>query len=66
MWFTAIDKVGAARASLYANLQPFLGAFFALVVLSEEMGTLQIVGGLVIGAGILLARSTRPPAPSQD
>ena len=31
MWFTAIDKVGAARASLYANLQPFLGAFFALV-----------------------------------
>jgi len=66
MWFTAIDKVGAARASLYANLQPFLGAFFALVVLSEEMGSLQIAGGLVIGAGILLARGTRTPAPSQD
>ena len=66
MWFTAIDKVGAARASLYANLQPFLGAFFALVVLSEEMGSLQIAGGLVIGAGILLARRTRTPAPSQD
>jgi hypothetical protein len=30
------------------------------------MGTLQIVGGLVIGAGILLARGTRPLAPSQD
>jgi len=30
------------------------------------MGWLQIVGGLVIGAGILVARSTRPPAPSQD
>jgi drug/metabolite transporter (DMT)-like permease len=66
MWFTAIDKVGAARASLYANLQPFLGAFFALVVLSEEMGSLQIAGGLVIGAGILLARGTKTPAPSQD
>jgi drug/metabolite transporter (DMT)-like permease len=66
MWFTAIDKVGAARASLYANLQPFLGAFFALVVLSEEMGSLQVAGGLVIGAGILLARNTRAPAPSQD
>lgn len=61
MWFTAIDRVGAAKASLYANLQPFLGAFFALVVLSEEMGTLQFAGGLVIGAGILLARSNRPP-----
>jgi drug/metabolite transporter (DMT)-like permease len=66
MWFTAIDKVGAARASLYANLQPFLGAFFALVILSEEMGSLQVAGGLVIGAGILLARRTRPSAPSQD
>jgi drug/metabolite transporter (DMT)-like permease len=66
MWFTAIDRVGAARASLYANLQPFLGAFFALVVLSEEMGALQFAGGFVIGAGILLARLARPPAPSPD
>jgi drug/metabolite transporter (DMT)-like permease len=66
MWFTAIDRVGAARSSLYANLQPFLGAFFALVVLSEEMGALQIAGGLVIGAGILLARRAQPPAPSVD
>jgi drug/metabolite transporter (DMT)-like permease len=66
MWFTAIDRVGAARSSLYANLQPFLGAFFALVVLSEEMGALQFAGGFVIGAGILLARFARPPAPSVD
>ncbi|HEX2111007.1 MAG TPA: DMT family transporter [Gaiellaceae bacterium] len=62
MWFTAIDRVGAARASLYANLQPFLGAFFALVVLSENMDVLQVAGGLVIGAGIVLARGGRPPA----
>ena len=66
MWFTAIDRVGAARASLYANLQPFLGAFFALVVLSESMGLLQVLGGIVIAAGILLARQARPPAPSPD
>jgi drug/metabolite transporter (DMT)-like permease len=66
MWFTAIDRVGAPRASLYANLQPFLGAFFALVVLSEEMTVLQVLGGLVIAAGILLARQARPPAPSPD
>ena len=65
-WFTAIDRVGAARASLYVNLQPFLGAFFALVVLSEEMGALQVAGGLVIGAGIVLARNARAPAPSPE
>jgi drug/metabolite transporter (DMT)-like permease len=66
MWFTAIDRVGAARSSLYANLQPFLGAFFALVVLSEKLGGLQVAGGLVIGAGILVARRAQPPAPSVD
>ena len=65
-WFEAIDRIGAARASLYANLNPFLGAFFALVVLSEDMGPLQFVGGAVIGAGILLARQARAPAPSPD
>jgi drug/metabolite transporter (DMT)-like permease len=65
MWFTAIDRVGPGRASLYVNLQPFLGAFFALLVLSEEMGPLQVAGGFVIAAGLLLARLAQP-APSPD
>src|SRR5438128_934123 len=29
-WFTAIARVGAPRASLFANLQPFFAVFFAL------------------------------------
>ena len=66
MWFTAIDRVGAARSSLYANLQPFLGAMWALLVLSEEMTALQVAGGFVIGAGILLARGARPPVAGAD
>ncbi len=66
LWFTAIDRVGANRASLYANLQPFLGALFAVLALNETMGTLQIVGGAVIAAGILLARQRRAPVASVD
>ena len=66
MWFTAIDRVGAARSSLYANLQPFLGAVFALLVLSEEMDALQVAGGFVIGAGLVLARLARPPVANVD
>ncbi len=42
MWFTAIDRVGAARSSLYANLQPFLGAVWALLILSETMTFIQV------------------------
>jgi drug/metabolite transporter (DMT)-like permease len=66
LWFTAIDRVGANRASLYANLQPFLGAAFAVVLLSETMTVLQIVGGVVIAAGILIARVRRAPAEIVD
>ena len=63
MWFTAIDRVGAARASLYANLQPFLGAFFALVVLSEEMGSPPVRGRLRDRSGSCWRASPgrRPP-----
>jgi drug/metabolite transporter (DMT)-like permease len=62
LWFTAIDRVGPSRASLFANLQPFLAAIIALLLLSEKITTLEVVGGLAIGAGILLA-PRRGPAP---
>jgi drug/metabolite transporter (DMT)-like permease len=60
LWFTAVDRVGATRSSLYANLQPFLGAAIAVVVLSEVLDPLEIAGGAVIAAGILIARRVRP------
>ena len=65
LWFTAIDRVGPSRASLYANLQPFLGALFALLLLSEQMTALQAAGGLAIAAGIALSRR-RPAIPAAE
>ena len=66
LWFTAIARVGPSRASLFANLQPFLAALFALALLSEPITTVQIVGGVAIAGGILLASRrgpvTVPPA----
>ena len=62
LWFTAIDRVGPSRASLFANLQPFLAAIVALLVLSEHITALQVVGGMAIGGGIVLA-PRRAPAP---
>jgi drug/metabolite transporter (DMT)-like permease len=56
LWFTAIDRVGPSRAALFANLQPFLAAIIALLLLSEELTMLQVAGGLAIGGGIVLSR----------
>jgi drug/metabolite transporter (DMT)-like permease len=55
-WFGGISRVGPSRAAVYANLQPFLGAVFALVLLSEPITRLQLVGGLAIAAAIVLSR----------
>src|SRR5213080_2977724 len=66
LWFTAIDRVGPARASLFANLQPFLAAIIALLLLSEQLTAVQIAGGFAIAAGILLARERRPPIGPAD
>ena len=62
LWFTAIDRVGPSRASLFANLQPFLAAIVALLLLSEHITALQVAGGLAIAGGIVLS-SRRVPAP---
>ena len=66
LWFTAIDRVGPSRASLFANLQPFLAAIVALVALSESITTVQVAGGLALAAGIAVAPRVPPPAPDAD
>jgi drug/metabolite transporter (DMT)-like permease len=60
LWFSAIDRVGPSRAALFANLQPFLAAIIALVLLSEELTMVQVAGGLAIGAGIAFSRGPEP------
>jgi len=63
LWFTAIDIVGPSRASLFGNLQPFFAVFFALVLLSESLHSLEIAGGALIFAGIALERFWHRPSP---
>jgi drug/metabolite transporter (DMT)-like permease len=60
LWFTAIDRVGPSRASLFVNLQPFFAVVFALLILSEHLNRWEIAGGLAIAAGIVLERVRRP------
>ena len=56
LWFKAVDRVGPSRATLVANLQPFIATLFALVLLSETMTVVQVAGGILIAGGIGLSR----------
>jgi drug/metabolite transporter (DMT)-like permease len=64
LWFTAIHRVGPSRSAMFANLQPFLAAVFALILLDESLARLQVVGGLAIVAGIVVSRG-RALAPQE-
>jgi drug/metabolite transporter (DMT)-like permease len=69
LWYTALDRVGPGRATLAGNLQPFVAAIFGVVLLDEHLSPLQILGGLLIAAGILLAvrrRRAAPPVPQAE
>lgn len=65
LWFRAIHKIGPAKATLAANLQPFVGAVLAVILLSEPLSLLQVLGGALIAAGILVARR-RAPSPLES
>jgi len=62
LWFHSIHRIGPAKATLAGNLQPFVAAVLAVILLSEPLSWLQIVGGVLIGVGILFVRR-RAPAP---
>jgi drug/metabolite transporter (DMT)-like permease len=61
LWNRGVARLGAARASVYNTLVPFVAAVIAFLALGEVPGPLHIAGGLLIIAGILLARQA--PAP---
>jgi drug/metabolite transporter (DMT)-like permease len=67
LWFTALDRVGPSRASLFSNLQPLFGVGFALVLLGERLTRWEIVGGVAILGAVLVERLRRmTPQPVAD
>lgn len=63
LWFRVLDRIGPARATLATNLQPFVAAVFAVVLLSEQITWIQVAGGLLVAVGILVARRRALVAP---
>lgn len=56
LYFRALRRIGAARATLYMYLQPFLGAVFAALLLGEHVSGQQVLGGVVIVLGVSMGQ----------
>lgn len=56
---SAVALIPAARVGLTSTFEPVVAAVVALFVLSEALEPLQLVGGAVVLAGIVIAQSLR-------
>jgi drug/metabolite transporter (DMT)-like permease len=61
LWFRSIHRIGVNKPVLAANLQPFVAAVLGVLLLSESLGVLQVLGGVLIALGIVVVR--RRPEP---
>ncbi len=58
----ALQHVSATRAGIIATVEPVLASLVSWMWLDETLKTTQIVGGLVVLGGIVLAQTARDPA----
>jgi drug/metabolite transporter (DMT)-like permease len=56
---SALRQLPATRVGIIAMLEPVVATVVAWVWLDESLGTLQLVGGFVVLAAIVLAQTAR-------
>jgi drug/metabolite transporter (DMT)-like permease len=59
VWFALVGRIGAVRAATYHFLNPFFGVAVAALLLGEALGPYDIVGVLIVMAGILAVQRAR-------
>lgn len=59
VWFWLVNRIGATRAATFHFLNPFLGVAIAAILLSEALGARDVLGVVIIAAGILAVQVSR-------
>jgi len=54
-WYRGIQELGSTRTSIYANLPPVFGISASFLILKDTLSILQLLGGFIIMAGVILA-----------
>jgi len=55
LWYKGIENLGSTKTSIYANLPPVFGITASFLFLKETLSFLQLLGGIVIISGVILA-----------
>ena len=62
IWYTAVQRLGNARTSMYSNMVPVTAMLMAWVGLGERIDATQIAGAAAILGGVLLTRWSKAGA----
>jgi drug/metabolite transporter (DMT)-like permease len=63
VWVLLLHRIGATRAATFHFLNPVFGVAIAALLLGERLGSLDLIGVLIVTAGILAVQLARQPAP---
>jgi drug/metabolite transporter (DMT)-like permease len=55
----SLRRIGAQRAGIVGTTEPVFATVVAYLVLGETLSTWQVVGGLVVLAGVVVAERSR-------
>lgn len=55
IWNMQLKRVGAGKASIFLNLQPFVAMIVGFILLGTPVTTIQIFGSMFIVGGVVLA-----------
>jgi drug/metabolite transporter (DMT)-like permease len=71
-FYGGVRRIGGARASLISTVEPVYTIAIATLLFGEVLAPVQLLGGVLVIAGVLLAESgrgnakARPPRPTND
>jgi len=62
-WYRAVERVGASRAAVFMNVTPIVGVAMATLLLAEPVGIWEVLGTLLVLAGVALTTTAAARRP---
>lgn len=69
IWYTAVQKIGGTRTSVYSNLVPIVALAVAVLWRGEPLGRTKLTGAALVLAGVAITRAAAhlmKTAPAQE
>jgi probable blue pigment (indigoidine) exporter len=64
LWFALVARIGAVRAATFHFLNPFFGVAVAAALLSERISPVDVIGVLIVMAGIYAVQRSKRIVPA--